>query len=127
MIIQDKEAAEEILGELEPEYYYDKDTVRTLLKDGSLEQLQDTLEFAPKGVIDLIKEESVAMPLNDVAKRKEIKKQTHFDIDGAIRANEAYNDEENSEDDKPKRRATPIVTTATTGRKAKPIIIKNNQ
>lgn len=128
LIIQDKEAAEEILGELEPEYYYDKDTVRTLLKDGSLEQLQDTLEFAPKGVIDLIKEESVAMPLNDVAKRKEIKKQTHFDIDGAIRANEAYNDEENSEDDKPKRRATPIVTTtATTGRKAKPIIIKNNQ
>lgn len=60
-------------------------------------------------------------------KEKEIKKQTHFDIDGAIRANEAYNDEENSEDDKPKRRATPIVTTATTGRKAKPIIIKNNQ
>ena len=126
LIIQDKEAVEEILGEVEPEYYYDKNTVRTLLKDGSLEQLQDTLEFAPKGVIDLVKEEAVEMPLNDVAKRKEILKQTRFDVDGAIKAKEAYNDNAEAEEDKPKRRANPVTTTTTTGktRKSTPIIIK---
>ena len=39
LIIQDEDAVKEILGDVEPEYYYTKDTVRTLLKDGSLEQL----------------------------------------------------------------------------------------
>lgn len=126
LIIQDKEAVEEILGEVEPEYYYDKNTVRTLLQEGSLEQLQDTLEFAPKGVIDLVKEEAVDLPLNDVAKRKEILKQTRFDVDGAIKAREAYNDTTINVDDKPKRRANPVTATTTTGktRKSTPIIIK---
>ena len=126
LIIQDEEAVKELLGDVEPEYYYTKDTVRTLLKDGSLEQLQDTLEFAPKGVVDLVKDEAVDMPLNDVAKRKEILKQTHFDVDGAIKAREAYSKkDENEEEDKPKRRANPVIISSNEKtRKSTPIIIK---
>ena len=77
-------------------------------------------------MVDLVKDEAVDMPLNDVAKRKEILKQTHFDVDGAIKAKEAYSKKDDAEtEEKPKRRANP-VTTSSEGktRKSTPIIIK---
>ena len=128
LIIEDPEAAEEVLGEIEPEYYYTDETVKTLLTNGTLEQLQDTLDFAPKGVVDLIKKEAVELPLNNVAMRKEIKTKTNFDVDRAIEINEASKiDENDSNAATSKRRATPIAASneqITTGRKSTPIIIK---
>lgn len=129
LVIQDKEAAEEILGTVEPEYYYTKDTVKTLLTEGTLEQLQDTLEFAPKGVIDLVKEEAVSLPVNNVAMRKEILNKTKFNVDKAIEINEAskMDGEESSDAATTQRRANPIAASdqkSTTGRKTTPIIIK---
>lgn len=126
LIIQDQEAAEELLGNVEPEYYYTKDTVRTLLTEGTLEQLQDTLEFAPKGVIDLVKEEAVELPVNSVAMRDEILKKTKFNVDKAVEMKKAsLEDEEPIEETASKRRAAPVtVKTTDTGRKAKPIVIK---
>lgn len=124
LIIQDKEAAEELLGNVEPEYYYTKDTVRTLLTEGTLEQLQDTLDFAPKGVIDLVKEEAVELPVNNVAMRDEILKKTNFNVDKAVEMKKAALEDEPVEETTSKRRATPVTTKTTeTGRKAKPIII----
>ncbi len=124
LIIQDKEAAEELLGNVEPEYYYTKDTVRTLLTEGTLEQLQDTLDFAPKGVIDLVKEEAVELPVNNVAMRDEILKKTNFNVDKAVEMKKAALEDEPVEETTSKRRATPVTTkTIETGRKAKPIII----
>lgn len=84
LIIEDQEAAEEILGHVEPEYFYTKETVDKLLKEGSMEQLQDTLEFAPKGVIDLVKQEAVDLKIDSTAKRKEIQKATNFNVQNAI-------------------------------------------
>ncbi len=124
LIIQDKEAAEELLGNVEPEYYYTKDTVRTLLTEGTLEQLQDTLDFAPKGVIDLVKEEAVELPVNNVAMRDEILKKTNFNVDKAVEMKKAALEDEPVEETTSKRRTTPVITKTTeTGRKAKPIII----
>ena len=124
LIIQDKEAAEELLGNVEPEYYYTKDTIRTLLTEGTLEQLQDTLDFAPKGVIDLVKEEAVELPVNNVAMRDEILKKTNFNVDKAVEMKKAALEDEPVEETTSKRRATPVTTKTTeTGRKAKPIII----
>lgn len=124
LIIQDKEAAEELLGNVEPEYYYTKDTVRTLLTEGTLEQLQDTLDFAPKGVIDLVKEEAVELPVNNVAMRDEILKKTNFNVDKAVEMKKAALEDEPVEETTSKRRATPVTAKTTeTGRKAKPIII----
>ena len=123
LIIQDEEAAEELLGHVEPEYYYTKDTVKTLLTEGSLEQLQDTLDFAPKGVIDLVKEEAVELPVNNVAMRDEILKKTNFNVDKAVEMKKAALEDEPEEEVTSKRRATPVTATAP-GRKAKPIVIK---
>ena len=46
---------------VEPEYFYTEKEVKELLTNGSLEQLEDTLNFAPEGVIELIKTMPVKM------------------------------------------------------------------
>jgi len=127
LIINDKEAAEELLGHVEPEYFYTDETVKTLLTQGTLEQLQDTLDFAPKGVIDLIKQEAVDLQLNNVAMRKEILNKTNFNVDRAIEINEASKEDSEPSATKTSRRTTPIAASSqkmTSGRRETPIIIK---
>ena len=58
-----------------------------LLKSGSMDALLDALDFAPVGVIDLIKTFAVQMPLNDMEKCKAIKEKTGFDVMTAIKNN----------------------------------------
>ena len=115
LIIQDKEAAEEILGHVEPEYFYTKDTIKKLLTQGTLEQLQDTLNFGPKGVIDLVKQEAVELQVNNVAMRKEIQKQTSFNVDRAIEINEeSKKDGEENNAETVQRKSQPITEEKTT-------------
>lgn len=128
LIIQDEEAAREILGDVEPEYFYTKDTVKKLLTEGSLEQLQDTLEFAPKGVVELVKQEAVDLKLDSSIKREEIHKATNFNVDNAIRLNENDGSENSEDAATSKRRANPIAATekkeSTSGRYRNVTIIK---
>ena len=56
LVILDDEAREEILSDVEPEYYLTKDGVKKLLLEGSLDALLDCLDFAPSGVVDLVKD-----------------------------------------------------------------------
>ena len=51
---------------------------------GSLDAFLDCLDFAPVGVIDLIKKFSVSLPLNDIDKRDALKKKTGFDVTVAL-------------------------------------------
>ena len=85
VILDNKEAISELLGNVEPEYSYTKDDIIKLMKNGSLEEFLDCLDFAPEGVKDLIKTLSVEMPLNDVAKREAILEKLGFSVDNAIR------------------------------------------
>ena len=84
LIIHSKEAVNELLPNAEPEYFYDKNDVDFLLERGTLDQLKDALDFAPDGVIDLIKERSVITELNDMRKREAILDATNFNVTGAI-------------------------------------------
>ena len=84
LIIHDKSAVEELLPNAEPEYFYTVKDVDFLLSRGSLDQLKDALDFAPDGVITLIKEQAVKTELNDVRKREAILEQTNFDVTKAI-------------------------------------------
>lgn len=68
----------------EPEYYMSEKDVVTLLRDGSLEQFLDCLDFAPAGVIELIKKFAVELPLEDYKKREALKAKTGFDVDRAV-------------------------------------------
>lgn len=74
-----------VLQNVEPEYHMTEKDVIDLIKTGSLDEFLDALDFAPQGVIDLIKKLSVTVPLYDMQKRKALKDKTGFDVDAAIR------------------------------------------
>ena len=85
LVIFDKDVVKELLGQVEPEYSYIKEDIIKLMKNGSLDEFLDCLDFAPQGVKDLIKTLSVELPLNDVAKREAILDKLGFNVDNAIR------------------------------------------
>ena len=84
LLIEDASATQELELHTEPEYFMNEAEVQKLLEEGSLDELLDALDFAPAGVIDIIKSKAVSLPLNDVRKRDAIKKATGFDITAAI-------------------------------------------
>lgn len=108
LIIDNKEAIAEILGEVEPEYFYSEEDIKKLLLNGTTDQLIDCLNFAPDGVIDLIKTLSVDLELNDIKKRKIILEKTNFNITKAI---EIKKEAENNSDEEENinRRSAPIT------------------
>ena len=68
----------------ELEYDMSEEQVRDLLLTGSVDAFLDALDFAPIGVIDLIKSMAVALPLTNLQKRKALKDKTGFDVDRAL-------------------------------------------
>lgn len=76
------------LGEPQPEYSYTEQDVINLLKPATpdnFDLLLDCLDFAPIGVIDLVKKFAVELPLTDTRKLEAIKEKTGFDVAAAIR------------------------------------------
>ena len=103
--IQDEATVNSFNMRVEPEYYMSEQQVAQVLATGSLDQFLDMLDFAPDGVIDLVKRMSISMPLMDVNKREALKKKTGLDVDKAlanIRAEKE--DDKPSIDDEPKQR-----------------------
>ena len=68
----------------EPEYFMSEDQIIDLIKNGSLDAFLDCLDFAPVGVLDIIKQLSVSLPMNDIQKRQALKDKTGFDVTTAI-------------------------------------------
>lgn len=101
-VLGDKNAVQTILGKVEPEYNYTEIDVKNLLEKGSLDELLDCLDFAPEGVIELVKSMAVDLPLNDVAKREAILNKTGFNVTNAIDIKKAV------EADTTKVKATPV-------------------
>lgn len=101
LIIKDEEVINSLLGEVEPEYNYTDADVKEIMLNGTLDEFEDCLNFAPTGVIELIKTLAVSLPLNDINKRELILKKTGFSVTNAIKNIE----EEEVEDNKPKRKA----------------------
>ena len=83
--IQSIEGIQKIGLRTEPEYHMSEADIVKLLTTGSLDEFLDCLDFAPAGVIDLIKKLSVSLPLNDLHKRQALKEKVGFDCDAALR------------------------------------------
>lgn len=92
LFIDNAEAVEDLLNlkqnEVAPEYFYTKEDVDNLLLNGSLDELLDCLDFAPVGVVDLVKNEAVNLKINAIDKRQAILEKTGFSVDKAIAINE---------------------------------------
>ena len=117
LIIDDKEALNELIGGVEPEYFYTEKEIEKLLRTGTMDQFMDCLEFAPEGVIELVKDLAVKIELNDIQKRDAILKKTGFNVTSAININkESMIDD--SEEEVKTRRAAPITEESETEKPA---------
>jgi hypothetical protein len=115
LFIREADAVKELEIPAEVEYFLDEKGVENLLNNESLDALLDALDFAPEGVIQLIKDKAVAMPLNDMAKREAIKNVTGFDVTAAIDYSKPDEDEEKVEAPAAIRRVQ--KSAATSGRR----------
>ena len=97
----------------EVEYDMSETQIRDLLTHGSLDAFLDALDFAPIGVIDLIKTMSVSLPLEDYNKRKALLEKTGFDVDKAVA---------NLQAEKAEEKTAATESAAPTERRVKPAI-----
>ena len=84
-LIREQEVTDALNIQTEIEYYMNEDNVRDLILNGSLDQFLDCLDFAPEGVLEIIKKLAIELPMNDVEKREALKKKTGLDVDSAIK------------------------------------------
>lgn len=115
LVIEDTNVREQIGMEVEPEYELTEAQIVDLIKTGDMDHWEDTLNFAPQGVIDLIKQYSVSLPLTDMNKAQMLKEKTGFDALNAIaleNAIKADSEEPEAKAEKPVRKATASAAPA---------------
>lgn len=83
--IMESEAIAKVGLNPQPEYHMSEQDIVNLMKNGSLDEFLDCLDFAPPGVIDLIKKLSVSLPLTDIQKTSALKAKTGFDCAAALK------------------------------------------
>ena len=83
--IMEPEAIRKVGLNPQPEYHMSEQDIKKLLLTGSIDEFLDCLDFAPPGVIDLIKKMSVSLPLSDFQKKNALKAKTGFDCDAALK------------------------------------------
>lgn len=122
--IESEEVTSDLNIRREVEYDMSEQQIIELLKSGSLDALLDALDFAPTGVVDLIKTFAVQMPLNDINKCKAIKEKTGFDVMVAVKNNIADKEAE----EKPVAPATERrIKTVAEEKPVTPVRRTNNQ
>jgi hypothetical protein len=82
--ITEEEITDDLGINRQPEYDMSEQQVVELILNGSYDAFLDALDFAPIGVMDLIKKFSVSLPITDMQKRQALKEKTGFDVDKAI-------------------------------------------
>ena len=82
--IQAPEVTRDLNIHTEIEYNYSEVDIKNLILNGSIDAFLDCLDFAPVGVIDLVKTFAVSLPMTDYDKRKALKEKTGFDVDKAL-------------------------------------------
>lgn len=113
LIVHNEEALRELNPDYEPEYFYTEEDIKKLLLTGTQAEFLDCLDFAPEGVIELLKQLAVKLEINDLAKRNAIMDKTGFNVTRAIEINHESKEVEESEvNTKQRRAAAPKVNTA---------------
>lgn len=97
LLIDDKKVLGELMGTPQPEYWLDEQGVIKMLTAASLDEFLDCLDFAPPGVLEMIQQKAVELPLNDNNKREAIKKILGFDVTAVIQHEREVKEEEEKE------------------------------
>ena len=81
------EVTKELNIHTEYEYNMSEQDIVKLIQTGSLDSFLDCLDFAPIGVIELVKQYAVKLPMTDTEKRRALMEKTGFNVDAAIKHN----------------------------------------
>lgn len=123
LLVEDRKVLNKIMGVPQPEYWLDEAGVVRLLNEASMDEFLDCLDFAPPGVLDMIRQKAVELPVNDNRKREAIKDILKYDVTAVLQHEQeakAAEKEENGDAEEPtekKRRVnaeepTPAPTPA---------------
>jgi hypothetical protein len=112
LVIEDEEARQVVLGiETTPEYEYSEKEVYYLLHEGTPAQLLDALDFAPIGVLNLIKDMAIQELPDNTAKINAINSKFKIDV---YKLNQKFLDTDPGD----------AGTTETSERRSEPVVIK---
>lgn len=109
LIVHNEEALKELNPNYEPEYFYTEKEIKELLLHGTQAQFLDCLDFAPEGVIGLVKQMAVELEINDLAKRNAILEKTGFNVTRAIEINHESKETDEVPEIKQRRTSTPVI------------------
>ena len=70
--------------EQEREYFYTDDQIKQVILHDSYDKFLDVLDFAPEGVINLIKKYALELPMTDLYKIKALQEKTGFNVTRAL-------------------------------------------
>lgn len=115
--IQDIPATRDLGIHVEPEYHMSEGQIVELIKTGSLDAFLDCLDFAPVGVVDLVKKFSISVPLTDYDKRIALKEKTGLDVDAALKNIAAEQAEDEHKTAATSRRVQPVEEQVPQGRR----------
>lgn len=96
--LKSMEVLEELSIPTEVEYHMSEEQIIELLLHGDYDAYLDCLQFAPVGVIDLIKTFAVELPLTDTQKIEALKERTGFDVIQALKNKKADEEPETAEE-----------------------------
>lgn len=102
--IKNATARERLELETEAEYDMSEEQIANLILSGSQAQFLDCLDFAPVGVIDLIKTLAIKLPMTDSNKMEALKNKTGFDVAVALANIKEENEEPKSAEPAPTTR-----------------------
>ena len=117
LIIDNKDLVAELLHEVEPEYNYTEDKIKDILLNGSMDEFMDCLDFAPEGVVSLMKDLAVKLEIPDVRKRQAISERTNSSVDNAIKINQLSKTEDDDKAPEVKQRRVQTADAATATQK----------
>ena len=120
LLINDKAALEYLDLHPEPEYFYTETEIKDLLLNKDPDYLEDCLNFAPQGVIDLVKQMAVKLEVPDTRKRKLILDKTGFSVDNALNVNKILEEDEEKDKKVPEKTERKIKRDAEDTSEAKP-------
>ena len=97
LIVEDKKVLGRLMGVPQPEYWLDEKGIIRMLTTATLDEFLDCLDFAPPGVLEMIQQKAVQLPLNDNSKREAIKRVLGFDVTAVIQHEREVKEEEEKE------------------------------
>lgn len=96
LLIEDKEWIKNHWREVPLEYFWSIEDIKKCLLEDPIDLFQETLDYAPDGVLDIMKRLSWQLPLNDLNKMDAIQnhKRLMFNVQAAIKNMKPVDDEE---------------------------------